>query len=227
MIIIHGEDIKKSYAHLTKLLTDYSRQEYQIINRQIKEIDLTQFRQEISSDDLFAQKKVIVLHGLLSTNKSKQKDTLISLLADLSHHELVLYEQKDLTATALKPFKSPIIEHFKVSPLIFKLTGEIKPHNFKVLSDLYHQILSDGYEPEFVSAMLLRQVKLLLQIKNNPYSVKNSPYVKNLLHAQAKYFSNTKLIQIHHQLHLLDKQIKTGSSQAQSDHLVFQILSSI
>lgn len=227
MIIIHGEDVKKSYAYLSDLLAGYLQKEYQILNRQIKEIDLTLFRQEVSSEDLFAQKKVIVLNGLLSTNKSKTKDGLIELLNKLSQHEVILYEQKDLTLTALRPFKSSKIAHFKVSPLIFKLTGEIKPHNFKMIGDLYRQILASGYEPEFVSAMLLRQIKLLLQIKNKPLSVKQPPFVKNLLQNQAKFFSNEQLLKIHHQLYLLDKQIKTGSSQAQSEHLVFEILSTI
>ena len=227
MLIIHGEDIKRSYEFLQQNLASYRLQNVDIYSHNIADMDITSLRQEIGSDNLFSDKKVVVISGLLSSAKSKAKEEIAKMLSGQGHTEIILYETKEVTPTSLKLFQGSRNEVFKVNPIIFKLMDSLRPGYQKAIFSLYNQVIESGMEPEYVFAMLIRQIRLLIQIKTNPNSVRLAPFAKRLFQTQAQYFDTDKLTELHHHLYKIEKKIKTGSSSADSDHLIHHFLQSI
>ena len=227
MLIIHGDDIKRSYEYLQQSLNNFRLQNVDIYSHNYSDLELTSFRQEIDSNNLFSNKKVIVINGLVSTNKSKIKEDLIKIINNQKDAEIILYESKELTPTALKAFPGSRNEIFKVNPIIFKLMDSIRPGYQKGIYNLYKQTIDSGIEPEYVFAMLVRQVRLLIQVKTNPNTVRLAPFAKRLFQTQAAYFDLDKLIDLHHQLYSIDKKIKTGNSSVEMDNLIHHFFQNI
>ncbi len=227
MLIIHGEDIKRSYENLQQKLAAYRLKDIDVYSHNISDLDITSLRQELGSDNLFSKNKVIVINGLLSSSKSKAKDEIAKLLGLQAETEIILYETKELTPTALKTFPGSKNEVFKFNPVIFKLMDSLRPGYQKAIFSLYNQVIESGIEPEHIFAMLVRQIRLLIQIKTNSSVVRMAPFAKRLFQTQAQYFDLDKLIELHHSLYQIDKKIKTGSSAAESAHLIHHFLQAI
>ena len=90
---------------------------------------------------------------------------------------------------------------------------------------LYQEsVLNDG--AEFVFLMIARQIRLLIQVKENQAS-KIAPFMLNKLKKQAQEFTLQKLLNLHHQLYLIDQKQKrsTGllSLESELDLLLFNM----
>ena len=107
MIILHGEDANKSYGRLIVLTDDLKAKQFEVVIQDAQEIDITSLRQEIGSSGLFGSLKCFVIKNLLSGTKSKNKDKLLDVLSQGTSHEIILWENKGLTATTLKRFPTP------------------------------------------------------------------------------------------------------------------------
>ncbi len=220
MIILHGEDANKSYNRLVILTGELRLQQFEIISADAQEIDITHLRQEISSGGLFGTKKCFVIKNLLSGTKSKNKDKLIEVINQETDHEIILWENKALTATVLKKFPHAKTEVYSISPVIFKFLDSLRPKNTNNIILGWKNLQKEGTEPEFVFAMLCRQFKLLIQTKSDPKYLKLAPYPKRLIENQARYFTLDNLIDLYSRLYEIDKKIKTGSGGNTIDNLL-------
>ena len=89
---------------------------------------------------------------------------------------------------------------------------------------LIHNLLGHGNEPLYLFAMIVRQFRLLIQIKELSQelveiqviakTINLHPYPTGKFHAQARNFSIEQLEHIHHRLLDIDVQIKTGQIDA-------------
>lgn len=220
MIIIHGEDASKSYSKLVILTGELRLKQFDIISADAQEIDITHLRQELGSGGLFGTKKCFVIKNLLSGTKSKNKDKLIEVLNQETDHEIILWENKALTATVLKKFSKAKTEIFSISPVIFKFLDSLRPNNTNNILIGWKNLQKEGTEPEFVFAMLSRQFKLLIQTKSDPKYLKLAPYPKRLIENQASYYTLDHLIDLYSNLFEIDKKIKTGSGGNTIDNLL-------
>lgn len=227
MIIIHGEDIKKSYDRLMALQKKYKELGLNIYLHPAAEILPTALRQELGSTDLFETKSLVIIYGLISLTKSKNKDALIKTIQDNPNSQIILYEERELTATQLKSFPKAEIEVFKIPPVIFKFLETLRPGNQKEILTAYNRIVVQGTEPEFIFAMLTRQIRMLIQAKDLPSGLKTSPYAKKMFISQAQNFTMDQLINLHHHLYKIDKKIKTGNTPVETGSLVYHFLQSI
>jgi DNA polymerase-3 subunit delta len=85
---------------------------------------------------------------------------------------------------------------------------------------LIHNLLDHGNEPLYLLAMIVRQFRLLIQIKQlsqeglDPSAIaktiKLHPYPTGKLYNQARNFTQEQLERVHHRLLEIDVQIKTG-----------------
>lgn len=222
MTIIHGEDSLNSYKRLSELIENYKFKNIEVIVKDAGDLDVGTLRQETGSVDLFGTSNCLVIKNLLSGNKSKTKETLIDALKKMTNEEIVLYEAKKLTDTALKPFAKAKVEAFNISPVIFKFLDVLRPGNTRVILLGWNRLLELGHEPEYVFSMVVRQIRLLIQAKSGASYLKLSAYPKKLITIQANYFTLNQLLDLHHHLYETDKRIKTGLSPLPLDQLLLQ-----
>lgn len=220
MIILHGEDANKSYERLITLTEELKSKQFEIVTLEASEIDITSLRQELGSNELFGSPKCFVVKNLLSGTKSKNKDKLIEVINQVTDHEIILWENKGLTPTVLKKFPHTQIESFTISPVIFKFLDSLRPDNTKNILLSWKKLLNEGTEPEFVFAMLVRQIKLLIQAKSGSSYLKLAPYPARLITQQATYFTLDHLLDLYQELFNLDVKIKTGTGGTTIDFLL-------
>lgn len=220
--LVHGEDSLSSYQRLSELIETTKGRGLEIIIKDASELSLATLRQESEGSDLFGAKNCLVIKGLLSGTKSKQKDSLIGLLESLTDADIILYEPKEITKTVLKPFSKLKVELFAINQVIFKFLDVLRPGNNRVILQAWNRLLELGHEPEFVFSMVVRQIRLLIQAKSGASYLKLSPYPKKLILAQANYFTLNQLLDLHRHLYDLDKRLKTGLSSLPVDQLMLQ-----
>ena len=220
MIILHGEDANKSYGRLTGLTEELKSKNFEIVTRDAAEIDITILRQEVGSSGLFGSSKCFVIKNLISGTKSKNKDNLIDVLNQTTDHEIILWENKALTATILKKFPNAKNEVFTISPVIFKFLDSLRPLNTRNILLAWKKLLADGTEPEFAFAMIVRQIKNLVQAKSDVSFIKLAPYPASLINHQASYFTLDHLLDLYKRLYDIDIKIKTGSGSNTIDNLL-------
>ncbi len=225
--IIHGEDSLNSYKRLTELIEASKTAQLEVVVKDASEVDLAQLRQDTGVVNLFGVRNCLVIKNLLGGTKSKIKDTLIESIITISESEIILYEPKKLTDTVLKSFSKAKIETFNVNPVIFKFLDSLRPENTQVILLGWNKLTELGHEPEYVFAMLVRQVRLLIQAKSGASYLKLSPYPKKLITAQANFFTLNQLLDLHYRLYETDKRIKTGLSSLPLDQLLLQFFYSL
>jgi DNA polymerase III delta subunit len=220
MIILHGEDAQKSYERLIALTEEFKSKQFAITTFDAVEIDITSLRQEIGSTELFGSSKCLVINNLLSGTKSKNKDKLVDVINQVTEHEIILWENKGLTPTVLKKFAQAKIESFAISPVIFKFLDSLKPNNTKTILLSWKKLQNEGTEPEFVFAMLVRQFKLMIQVKSGPSYMKLAPYPTRLISQQATYYQLDHLLDLYQKLYEIDVKVKTGVGGNTIDNLL-------
>lgn len=219
MIILHGEDANKSYGRLAVITEELKLKQVEVVFHDAAEIDVTHLRQEIGSSGLFGSLKCLVIKNLLSSTRSKNIDRLIEIINQESGHEIILWENKGISATALKKFPKAKVESFSIGPVIFKFLDSLCPNNTKNILLSWKKLINEGTEPEFVFAMLVRQFKLLIQAKSAPSSIKLAPYPTRLITQQATYFTLDHLLDLYQKLYDIDVKIKTGTGGNTIDNL--------
>ncbi|HBC44714.1 MAG: hypothetical protein UX08_C0002G0019 [Candidatus Collierbacteria bacterium GW2011_GWB1_45_35] len=225
--LIHGEDTLSSYKRLTELIEVSKTAQLEIVVKDASELDLAQLRQDTSIVNLFGVKNCLVIKNLLGGTKSKTKDALIQSIVTGSESEIILYESKKLTEAVLKPFSKAKIEAFNINPVIFKFLDSLLPENTQVILSGWNKLIELGHEPEYVFAMLVRQVRLLIQAKSGASYLKLSPYPKKLITSQATFFTLNQLLDLHNRLYQIDKRVKTGLSSLPLEQLLLQFFYSI
>lgn len=220
--IVHGEDNLSSYKRLSELIENYNSKNIEVIVKDSADMDVGTLRQETGQSDLFGTSNCLVIKNLLSGIKSKNKDSLIESLKKMADGEVVLYEAKKLTETALKSLSKARVETFNINPVIFKFLDLLRPGNTRVVLQGWNRLLELGHEPEYVFSMVVRQIRLLIQAKSGGSYLKLSPYPKKLITLQANYFTLNQLLDLHHHLYETDKRIKTGLSPLPLDQLLLQ-----
>jgi DNA polymerase-3 subunit delta len=105
---------------------------------------------------------------------------------------------------------------------IFDLVDAIGNRNGKKAALLLQQKLAEGADPFYLFAMLVRQFRLLIQVKEladagqRPpaiaKAIKQHPYVVGKMYQQARGFSLAQLERIYHHLLEMDVAVKTGEN---------------
>lgn len=224
MLIIHGEDIVSSYKKLTEVIESFKKNQIEVVIKEAQELDPTALRQESSSANLFGISKCLVIKNLLTGSKAKSKDVLIKIISQIVDTEVVLFENKKLTETLLKTFPKAKVEAYNINPVIFKFMDLLRPGNTRNILTGWNRLLELDHEPEYVFAMLVRQIRLLIQAKSGPSYLKMKPYPKKLITDQAVKYDLGHLLDLHRSLYEIDKKVKTGTSPLSIDQLLVQFL---
>ena len=214
-LIIHGDNIVASRNHLTESTAKLEQAGAQEIVRldgeKLTEADL---RQAIESQSLFGNQKAVVIEGLLSRRRSKEKDKLINIIAESPAKTSILFwDKKEVTKPNLNKLKDYTAQLFKTPASIFKFLDDLKPRNTQVtLSTLHNGLMSQP--PELIFYMLSRRISDLI-VASDPKAdslLLGAPWQKGKLKSQARNFSIKQLLSLHSQLLNIDQSIKTGKN---------------
>jgi len=213
MIIIHGDNIIQSRKKLVELMDSAKLKNLVIKRLESKNLELRTLELELNSTSLFGSQQLLILEGLHSLPTSKRKKELISYLVSriLYLENAILYENRQLTVTMLKKFSVAQVFEFKTSNKLFKWLDSLGQNtNKKNQVQLLQEVLAtDG--DFMILAMLIRQIRLLIQTKDGGI-IKGPPFMIAKLKSQATRFTPKQLLAIHQQLFELDLKLKTSQN---------------
>lgn len=226
MLIIHGDDTVTARNNLNDKLEKAKSSSAGVSRFDARDLDLTKLTQVLEGMTLFGLQPMIVIEGLFSLPKSKKKDHLIEFLTKYQDRQIILFESKALTATAIKPFKEATVSGHKPAAIIFTFLDSLKPGSASRSLSLLDQLENANQPPELVFAMFVRQIRLLIQALE-PNSLKGAPWQKSRLISQARAFGEKKLLKLHHDLYFIDKQLKTGVNALSLSTQLFNLIASL
>ncbi|OGD81569.1 hypothetical protein A2572_04255 [Candidatus Collierbacteria bacterium RIFOXYD1_FULL_40_9] len=213
MYILHGENNLASSKRLVEISDQQRNLGNKVINLDANNLKIETLRQELEPADLFGNTNFVCLSGLLSGSKKKSQEKIIQFLKTENYQSLLLYETKAIHPSTLKQFKGAVIESFKIEVDIFRFLDKLNPNQKENLLLSFNDLLSKKIEPEFIFAMLVRQIRQLIIAKTNPSQLKAPPFAINKLRQQAGNFSLDNLLDQHASLYQIDLAIKTGRTQ--------------
>lgn len=206
IIIFHGDNYVASRQALNQSLPNQPLERFNA--SKLKASDLTQ---ALESNSLFKTSKVFVIEHLLTLTKSKLKDQLIDIVVNNQEKTIYLWEKKTITSAVKKKLPKANIKEFKTAKIVFKFLDFFKPGSSKTLIKLFHQSLAK--DPiELVFYLLCRRISQLIQVHQDPVSLKTAPWIISQLKAQAKQFDLNQLLSVHQQLLDIDYSLKTGKN---------------
>lgn len=226
MIIIHGDDTVKSRHQLNDLIAAARYKDQEIKRFDADALDLTSLTQVLEGLTLFGKTPLLVVEDLFSLPKSKKKDSLIEFLSKYQERDLILYEKKPLSATALKPFAKAEVKEHKPAAIIFSFLENLRPGSSGKSLGRLADLETSGEPAELIFAMIVRQVRLLIQALE-PATLKAAPWQKQRLTTQARAFGERALLKLHDDLYFIDKQLKTGQNPLDLSTKIFNLVANL
>lgn len=222
MEVLHGEQVVQSRKQLLQTVDAAKQAGSEVIFLAAKDLNQATLEQALGSLSLFGAPRLVVIEELHSLPRSKKKDILLDTVATAAAHaaqatnasqlDIVLWEKRDLTATMLKKFPSAKVSHFKVSKHIFGLVEKLSPNQAikpKVIVSLHQAI--EGESDFFVFTMIIRQIRLLIEVKDGGKPA-GPPFMVGKLKSQAEHFSLPQLLKLHGQLTAIDSKLKRSAT---------------
>lgn len=152
--------------------------------------------QALESNGLFGPSRPVLINQLPAKE-------LLPIIRSHADADIYIWHSKTLSKTALKPLGTKLkITEFKLPPSIFTFLDN---PNLKSL----HLALKTN-PVELVFYLFSRRISQLIQIKDNPESVKTSPWQKQKLISQAHSWTIAKLIELYQQLLSFEFNHKAG-----------------
>lgn len=186
IIILHGEDIHKSYERLIKFIDAAKKRNWEILQDNVS-----------VTPSLFGTESLIVIRDLKLFNQK-----LIKTLNKISG-TLVIYSEGNLPAAFLKIFpKDAKVERYDVPKIIWNFLDNITAKSL-------HEVIKT--EPtEFVFALISKRIRDLYWIKTG---AKNLPYQEwqiSKMQKQTNKYSLDQLKETLDSLSEIDIESKTG-----------------
>lgn len=210
---IHGDYHLKSRQFLTGLISSAKNKGKEIFRVDGIKADLNEIIQATSSNSLFGAEKMVVIENLFSRPKSKILEEILQFLKNYDgDNEILFWEKKSIGKILQRNLpKNIVVKEFKTPAIIFQFVESLSPNTKNMAIKNLAKIL-ETQAPEFVMAMIVRQIRLLILIKGGE-EAKGAPWVVGKLKKQAESFKNIdSLLQSYKKLYIIDKQNKTGQA---------------
>ena len=205
IIVIHGDNINKSFERLSYYLK--SAKERNLDIRKITPSD--NLSEALTSVSLFANDSLLVIEDIKRRNKKELKWVKENLNG--IDNDLILYEPSQLTRTILNFFPKAKIEEFKLPKLIWKFLDEFYPRNAKNTLKLLHTIIENEAVEPIIGLINWRLLDILTFIKN-PEKIPYDPWRIKKLENQSNKFTQVKVNKILEKLAKADYESKIGKA---------------
>jgi DNA polymerase III delta subunit len=136
--IFHGDNQLASRSALNSFLD--KKTGFDIFRVDAKEINLDNINGFINSQSLFSSQKIIVFLNFFSIPKAIS-DKLIKIIKSNSDFDIVIWQDKTITATQIKTFPKTTIEVFPLDKKLFNCLNNLYPKNLTKFIPLFHQVL--------------------------------------------------------------------------------------
>jgi len=225
--VIHGENQVASRKKLVDFIEQAKQEKKEVLNLSAEKLDRAKLESALLSESLFGHEKLLIIEGLHSLPKSNKKDEFIELISSASI-ETILWEKKLLSKTDLKKLPTNLENYeFKITPKMWNFldTLSTNPKKKAAMLKLFKESVESD-SGEFVFLMIVRQIRILIQIKEN-YPPKVAPFMLTKLNKQAKEFSLEKLLKLHQELYFIDQKQKLSTGflnlEGELDLLLFNM----
>jgi DNA polymerase III delta subunit len=228
LTLIIGENLAHSRAKLVELLEKAKTKQVASKTLEAKSLSLAKLEENLSSQNLFGEKQLLVVEALHSLPRSKRKDQLITLINQAeADNDIILWEKKALTKTQLKKFSNAQVLNFPLSKAIWKFLDQFSPSKHSKIQQLKTLATAAKQDSaELCLIMLIKRVRELIQTLEG-VSIKAAPFVKSKLQKQVRSFNKKQLLTIHQALYELDQRIKTSTNllsvKAELDLLIINL----
>lgn len=189
-------------------------------------VTLPELQQAIDTMSFFSSGRLVCIENLLSRRDSKEKKEILSYLTNYTGDtQIILWEKQALTPSVKKKISTLNHQEFKFSQKLFTFLDSIKPGNYSQSISLLNQTLLTE-SPELVFAMLIRQIRLLIQVADKG-DVRLAPWQRSRLEMQARALGLKTLLKFHDQLLQIDIDQKSSnkllSLEQNLDRLILSI----
>jgi len=212
--LFHGENIELSRKELIALKESFLGGE--IINLNGKIASITDIYQATQSDSLFNTKKLVIIENFfvkLGKKKSAIDKNIWKLIQQIPDNlDVVFWEEKKIPKIIINELpKKTDIALFEIDRLIFNLMDSIIANQTSLLLHKIENVIKND-SSELVFAMLVRQFRLLIMVKEMNKSIPDlSPWQISKLNKQAQYFESEKLLELYNEILNIDVRMKTSS----------------
>lgn len=170
--IFHGDNQLASRSALNSFLD--KKTGFDIFRVDAKEINLDHINGFINSQSLFSSQKIIVFLNFFSIPKAIS-DKLIKIIKSNSDFDIVIWQDKTITATQIKTFPKATIEVFPLDKKLFNCLNNLYPKNLTKFIPLFHQVLEQEPFELFLFWLKLNLRKQLTGFSRfNPNSIKTA-----------------------------------------------------
>lgn len=226
--LFHGDDIEASRLKLNEWKAKHAATEIRTFDG--RTLDAATVTQALESSSLFDAGHAVIIEHLINKlgKKTKLTSQLCSLLALASSDtEIVLWEEKEVTAAAMKQLGTHVTPVLcKTPPIIFQFLDALRPGNAKQALTLFGE-LGNNQVPEITFTLLVRRVRQLMQICDNVTPTGIPTWQISRLTKQAGFFTMEQLRMIEQKLLEIEYSIKTGASAFTLSQHIEQLLISL
>ncbi|EKD67203.1 MAG: hypothetical protein ACD_48C00543G0003 [uncultured bacterium] len=208
--LIHGDDIDASRQALNTFKKEAKSKELRQLDG--RSVDATMLTQTLESGSLFGKEYVVIIENLFGKLGKKIKiiESLSTILRK-SNSQIILWENKELSATVIKSLGKVDGKLFKTPIILFQFLDSIVPGR-KSNALILFQKLETTQPVEIVFMMLFRRIRQLLIVISGSSPEGLQPWQTSRLRTQAKMFSQEKLLDLYRTLLDIEYSIKSGAS---------------
>jgi len=208
LTLLHGENIVASRQVLRSMIDTAQEAQAHVTQLDQKTTTLGSVQQALHQDDFFGQSNLLVIENLHAGPTSVQRKQIIAEVVD-AEQDIILWEQKKLTATQLKKFPQAKQQVFNLSKFVFSWLETLGAQNNEAKGlKLLHQAVAQE-SSELCFFLLIRQVRLLLQAKDGE-TLAVAPFQKSRFISQSQRFTLRQLLALHQSLLQTDLAIKSS-----------------
>ena len=206
IIVLHGEDVKKSYDRLTKFIDVAKTRSWEITYFDESKLSLREILSQVS---LFGKERFFVLRDYLKLTKNE-----IIWLNKQSQLQgnLIIYHEGTLPLAFLKILPKDIkTEEFKLAKIIWTFLDNLHPGNTgKVIRELHEVVKTEA--PEFVFSIMAKHFRDLYWVKTDASTIPYQSWRISKLKSQSLKFNEVLLKEIIDNLSQIDINIKTSKA---------------
>ena len=186
IIVLHGDDVEKSYRRLTVFIKEAKRRGWDIVNDKIEE-----------TPSLFGTEKLIILRDYKVLGEKEL--TLVKNIPGT----LIIYNQKSTPAGFIKTLpKETKIEKYELPFLLWKFLDAFDINIF--------QEVTKNQPVEMIFAMMARRLRDLYWVKVG--KPKMNAWQLSKLQKQGSRWTKKELAEIIHEMAQIDVKSKTGGA---------------
>lgn len=210
--IIHGDDVISSRLELTKLKEQHKDKEIVILTAE--KFSIKEIYPLLQTDSLFSTNRLIILENLIISSDKKQKDGLLEFFQKFTSNDpIIVWESKEISSVLIKKYfpKAKILT-CKIPQMLFRFLDNIGKDNNNAILSQFHSLVKT-HPAEFIYTMLLRQIRLLITLKDSSFHEHGLlSWQVGKLSLQARLFSYDELLVFYRQLLHVDYKIKSGQT---------------